>query len=43
MHILIVEALLVAIGKDAYMYIRPTLMPDAVLRGQSRASHRGIL
>jgi hypothetical protein len=34
MHILIVEALLIAIyleGKDAYMHIRPTLMPEAAL------------
>jgi hypothetical protein len=34
MHIVIVEALLIAIyleGKNAYMHIRPTLMPEAAL------------
>jgi hypothetical protein len=34
MHILLVEALLIAVylrRKDVYMYIRPTLLPEAAL------------
>jgi hypothetical protein len=34
MHILVVEALLIAVylrRKDVYMYIRPTLLPEAAL------------